>query len=434
MDSNVVKDLGKFLKDCAGVLLAALLMGAAATGCTSSSKDGSDVSEVVELELEKAVKGAKLANLSKFASDIKYIPLETGTESQIDRVNEFIYSNGKIYMMVGELNENWVLVFDENGNFLKKLHKSGRGPGEYIRLQDIAVLEDNSIALVSINKMLAYNLENDSLIFETPFDKITEFSGNKRFKAIDASAYLGNGKYAVTTLTAANDSVPERNMLCLIDQQSNILQSAELPPYRYVNFNVQDVMITLAKVVGMYMYDNSTYVPTSSCDTIYRYDNSFARELAYVMDYGQYKKYLLEEKNNKDIALTREMLDIGESTECPVKENDAMLMLYMVYPSGLFGSALDWDGNKTMAIYDKADREFYALKIDKNYNKVGFVNDIDNGAPFMPKYFSGNLMFDCIEAIDFIEYAEKSGSEEMKRVAATLNEESNPVLVMATLK
>ena len=106
----------------------------------------------------------------------------------------------------------------------------------------------------------------------------------------------------------------------------------------------------------------------------------------------------------------------------------------MVYPSGIFGADLDWEGSKTMVIYDKADKEFYALKVDKHYNKVGFVNDIDKGAPFMPNYFCGNLMFDCIEAIDFIDYAEKSGSEEMKRVAATLNEESNPVLVMATLK
>ena len=141
-----------------------VLSGIAAVGCTSSSEDQSAASEVVKLDLEEAVKGARLANLSKFASDIKYIPLETGTESQIDKVNEFRYSNGKIYMMVGILNENWILVFDENGNFLKKLHKSGRGPGEYLRLLDIEVLEDNAVALVSINKMLAYNLENDSLV------------------------------------------------------------------------------------------------------------------------------------------------------------------------------------------------------------------------------------------------------------------------------
>ena len=435
MKSKIMKEV-KGVKGSAMAFISAIvvLSGIAAAGCTSSSEDQSAGSEVVKLDLEEAVKGARLANLSKFASDIKYIPLETGTESQIDKVNEFRYSNGKIYMMVGELNENWILVFDGNGNFLKKLHKSGRGPGEYIRLGDIAVLEDNTIALISINKMLAYNLENDSLVFETSFDKITEFSGNKRFKAIDASAYLGDGKYAVTTLTASNDSVPERNMLCLIDQESNILQSAELPPYRYVNFKVQDGMITLSKIVAMYMYDNSIHVPTSSSDTIYRYDKSFGREMAYVMDYGQYKKYLLEEMNNKDIVYTKEILDIGGSTEFPVKENDAMLMLYMVYPSGIFGADLDWEGNKTMVIYDKADKEFYALKVDKYYNKVGFVNDIDKGAPFMPNFFCGNLMFDCIEAIDFIDYAEKSGSEEMKRVAATLNEESNPVLVMATLK
>jgi hypothetical protein len=43
-------------------------------------------------------------------------------------------------------------------------------------------------------------------------------------------------------------------------------------------------------------------------------------------------------------------------------------------------------------------------------------------------------MYQVVNALKFIEYAQKSSSSRMKEVAATLTEESNPVLVVATLK
>jgi hypothetical protein len=43
-------------------------------------------------------------------------------------------------------------------------------------------------------------------------------------------------------------------------------------------------------------------------------------------------------------------------------------------------------------------------------------------------------MYQLIEAIDFIEMAEKSTSARMKEVASQLTEDSNPVVVEVTLK
>ena len=68
------------------------------------------------------------------------------------------------------------------------------------------------------------------------------------------------------------------------------------------------------------------------------------------------------------------------------------------------------------------------------YNAHGFVNDIDGGMPFNPNYSAGNRMYQMISAEKFIEYAQIGTSEKMKEVASTLTEESNPVMVVATLK
>ena len=65
----------------------------------------------------------------------------------------------------------------------------------------------------------------------------------------------------------------------------------------------------------------------------------------------------------------------------------------------------------------------------------GFINDIDGtGDYFSPTQMFGNKMYQVVSADLFIEAAAKSNSQKMKQVAATLTEESNPVIVVATLK
>ena len=74
------------------------------------------------------------------------------------------------------------------------------------------------------------------------------------------------------------------------------------------------------------------------------------------------------------------------------------------------------------------------LRYNSDYNLAGFTNDLDGGMPFYPIYIKDGKMYQMLDARDFIEYAEVSNSAKMKEVAATLTEESNPVLVVVTLK
>ena len=85
-------------------------------------------------------------------------------------------------------------------------------------------------------------------------------------------------------------------------------------------------------------------------------------------------------------------------------------------------------------LYDKKQNKAMAIATDQEYAMAGMTNDIDSGAPFWPTYVSGNRMFKLVEAEEFIELAAKSSSDKMKSVAAGLNIESNPVLVVVTLK
>lgn len=54
--------------------------------------------------------------------------------------------------------------------------------------------------------------------------------------------------------------------------------------------------------------------------------------------------------------------------------------------------------------------------------------------PFWPSKQIGNKLYQFVDAGTFIEMSEKYNSLRMKEIAATLTEESNPIIIEATLK
>ena len=75
------------------------------------------------------------------------------------------------------------------------------------------------------------------------------------------------------------------------------------------------------------------------------------------------------------------------------------------------------------------------MEVDPVTKSAGFINDLDKGGiSFYPIAVKDGKMYQLIDAIKFMEFAEQSSSAKMKEVAATLNEDSNPVLVIVKLK
>ena len=86
-------------------------------------------------------------------------------------------------------------------------------------------------------------------------------------------------------------------------------------------------------------------------------------------------------------------------------------------------------------VYDYATGKTRILPYNEEFKRNGFVNDVnDDELIFLPKMCRGNKMYELIDAINFIDMAEKSKSGKIKEVASKLTEESNPVLVVGTLK
>ncbi len=110
--------------------------------------------------------------------DIEYIKLESTTESLIAQIDECIITPD--YLLILDKNGvKGVLVYDRKGNFINKIGKIGRGPGEYLEVADFEV-KDQSVYLYA---------DDDKKIIEFQFDgtlkneiKISKF-GNALHKS-----------------------------------------------------------------------------------------------------------------------------------------------------------------------------------------------------------------------------------------------------------
>ena len=171
---------------------------------------------------------------------------------------------------------------------------------------------------------------------------------------------------------------------------------------------------------GLYSTDSNLYL--YSCkDSIYSINPiNGALELLYFVDYGKYT--------------TDEYIGAGLwPQEEGFFEAEDFIALKVLYNKATFPN-MDKNYLRSNVIYDKLTKETVTLKYNADYNIAGFTNDLDGGMPFYPTYVKDGKMYQLLDAIDFIEYAEISSSAKMKEVAATLTDESNPVMVVVTLK
>ena len=67
-------------------------------------------------------------------------------------------------------------------------------------------------------------------------------------------------------------------------------------------------------------------------------------------------------------------------------------------------------------------------------NGYAFKNDLDGGLPFVIDNMFENKIYQVVDAIKFIDLAKKSNSKRAREIADKLTEESNPIVIVATLR
>lgn len=104
-------------------------------GCRSNSGSTSEFVglDTIVVHVNKPIQ----KNVRDYFLQLQIIPLETNRQSVIHRIDRIIMDDNFLYIL--DQTRNAVLIFDKEGYFVKKIERTGRGPEEYISIRDFSL-------------------------------------------------------------------------------------------------------------------------------------------------------------------------------------------------------------------------------------------------------------------------------------------------------
>ncbi|HBZ26087.1 MAG TPA: hypothetical protein DEO54_07590 [Rikenellaceae bacterium] len=408
------------------LLVITFVFCAGLTSCSSDSKDGDSARKVIDIE--SSINTIQIKKLSEVAKGIEYIPLETNDSALINNISKIAVENNKIYISD---NSDKLFVFDRKGKHLRTLNRKGRGPGEYLNLRYFDVDNESDNILI-----LGYN--GHISIYDSVLNYMRSvYSSNAAGRNHSKFERLGDTLFLIAQFNVAYNTPTK---IIMFDSSSNVLDSVIFKPIEFIENNA-DVPLRINHPVIVKFNDDIRYFSVKG-DTIFSLNSKLEKSIAYIFKQGKYREpdrltyedfisqkapfisispYLIETESN--LFLT--MILRGQTKEPIVRTYNL--------PDGTVNESVRTDA---YGIFRKSDGKFFVLAQPLK-GVPGLSDDIKQGPPFWPKYSNSNQeLISYRGSADIINYAvtnSESGSY-INELASKLNENSNPVVIIAQTK
>jgi len=336
--------------------------------------------------------------------NIEYIPLETNEYSLVPRILDIKVDSG--FYLIKFFNT--ILKFQNNGLFVTKIGTEGRGPGEYLFAHDIDIdQQDHFIYIVD--------------------------GWARRF-----SVYYESGAFLKTfrsPRSANNFKITKDGIICY---STNYIANVDTS-YVLINTNGQIVKSFSNKYPWDYIVQRGTTVFTENI--FYWFNNQLFKKEVY-----SDTVYLFEDKVFKPHLI----IEHGERLLTPYARSNfdwEYLLDNFISQKKMFefGDYIYYEFDIKRATYillGSIENDFHAfIRYDQ-----GLINDLDGGPNILPKTTKDdNTIIGWIDALklkthvaseEFKKsrplYHEKK--QELEKLANSLKETDNPVLVLISLK
>ena len=401
--------------------------------CTEEKPQGEY--PVIDVANDVVSNNYQRAYCSDFFSSIELIPLETKQECLIN--SSIVAVNDSFIFIVGE---RQLYVFDRSGNFLNQIGEIGRGPGEYTSAADFFFNNDGATVFVeNYTQILEYKFDGKfirSIRKPEPDDPLTNclYVGDNIF--VGSVRYDGNNEYKY----------------CLFDGNGDIIEF--FPNYIFFNRIRQFASRDDLALQPVRIY-NQIYLKDYVNDTIYVLADS-KLEPAYVFDLGKYSypKELLE---GVGLGVPGMNIPYNIFWFTPRFVGSTKYFFYELWvpkvlprPKGKLKYCKIRhqyfpDDILIFGIFDREQNVNLLLDTDQHHQR-GIINDIDGGLPIFPRYYAGDgVVVDIWEAEEMKEMLteeyfskqtikDRQAHQKLKEVLKNLDEEDNPVVVIAKLK
>jgi hypothetical protein len=342
-------------------------------------------------------------SLSEISEDIKYIPLDNSFPLGLIHDNiEFI--NNSIYLSEKDIG---ILVFDRTGKMIRKIGSKGRGPGEYLYSFNFTVDEESETIYVWDNNII--KVYSKSGIF------VRSFSLKEYGDFIHPVKFLNSSLFSPQFENA-------RYKWVKVDSSGNLIKKEKRKTPAFTSNS------SLGE--GAYIFHNNITYWNSFTDTVFSILPDLTEKPSYLFSPGEHR-----------FPKSQKIIPIDELTQylsvAQVLETDRFLMIRYFYKD-----------KKGYLLVEKENRKSYLVNWEFN-GSSGILNDLDGGPSFVPKiYFKENgrefiaglvnsIQFKTLESSDELKkmvpkYPEKK--KELERLANSLKETDNPVLMVVRLK
>ena len=335
--------------------------------------------------------------------DVDYIPLET-TDEFVTRGK--IMDVGKDIIIVSNGREGDILIFDrKTGKSLRKINRKGQGPEEYLMLINVILDEDKGEIFVNAgptSQLQVYNLHGD-------FKRTIQYKKG----ALVSNIYNYDNDYLVCQDTYTPENTNSVHTFFLISKQDGKMKDIEIP----VEKKISTVML---KRIGNMVSGNG---PRNSCIAFFQ-NNWILTETSADTVYMKQSDHALR----PFIVRTPSVQTMNpEVFLYPGVLTDRYSFMQTVKKEYNFETGKGFP--TTDLVYDREDKKIYEYTVSNN-------DFSERSESMFLKYTNDKIVFSVTLAADELVEAYEQGElkGKLKEIAAKLDEEDNPVIMLVKHK
>jgi len=356
-------------------------------------------------------------NLSTIATDINYIALETKPDSYLTSIYKLVKTNDNLLVLDRTaMKSERLIIFNLNGSFKALVNRVGKGPGEYVNIDDFAFDPQNQcITILDSNqkKLLQFSLSGQ-FIREARMD-IRPFD----------MCYIDPGYFVTAIPLRAVKPAKDGKLYNIIVYDSELKVKKRIASPIEALENPDSPYLTTG---GMNCFENQLRYKQPFVNDIYTLDKNLDYRVFCKMEFGKYK---VPESKYSSIGSSRSDDNYKEYHNL-VESRNYFFVKYRY--------------NRMICTYLCSKTNSAMTNLSGVRGNFGVTNDFDGSMAFWPDLSTGpDELIRSFNAIDFMEQCDQNHAKKFKSkfpaqqkklldVLDKLCEDSNPVIQVVTLK
>ncbi|MBN2755853.1 MAG: 6-bladed beta-propeller, partial [Bacteroidales bacterium] len=358
-----------------------------------NTSNGNFNTKLIEIDIEEAIINDNSIKLSQITSKVDYVALETNDSCLLGSIEAIITQ--KYIIIISNMNNKGLYLFSLDGKFVKKIGKSGNGPGEYGNIGSVSFNENTEEILIST--------DNKEHIIKFKYDN--SYSKGIKLKSNVGFVYNNSKIYAHKPSCFFKGNSVDTNQLSIFNEEGKIINK-----FHPVDFAKTEYIDMFIEIPDFSIFNNNVFYFVPKEDIIFNISENNCKPY-YNLLLGKYKFPKDYRWDYIGYAESRSMDKAWIERSFVI---DAYIML-----------VVSQKGRRNIIVYDKTSKKTYhSLTDDIDNISISYLNSVNN-----------NKIVQCFEAVNLLNSEDKDKhSDKLKTVLKKVKETDNPILRIITLK